>query len=56
MNTSTEHIPLCNQSEPLDHASGRIVDLMNENVTHRMHASSVSRLKRHATKSDDSNA
>ena len=31
MNTSTEHIPQCNQSEQLADASGRIVDLMNEN-------------------------
>ena len=31
MNTSTEHILQCNQSEPLGDASGRIVDLMNEN-------------------------
>ena len=31
MNTSTEHMLLCNQSEPLADASGRIVDLMNEN-------------------------
>ena len=32
MNTSTEHILQCNQSEPLADASGRIVDLMNENA------------------------
>ena len=32
MNTSTEHILQCNQSEPLADASGRIVDLMNEYV------------------------
>ena len=31
MNTSTEHILQCNQSEQLADASGRIVDLMNEN-------------------------
>ena len=31
MNTSTEHIVQCNQSEPLADASGRVVDLMNEN-------------------------
>ena len=31
MNTSTEHILQCNQSEPLADCSGRIVDLMNEN-------------------------
>ena len=31
MNTSTEHILQCNQSEPQAVASGRIVDLMNEN-------------------------
>ena len=31
MNISTEHILQCNQSEPLADASGRIVDLMNEN-------------------------
>ena len=31
MNTSTEHILQGNQSEPLADASGRIVDLMNEN-------------------------
>ena len=31
MNTSTEHIPQCNQSEPRADASGRIVDLINEN-------------------------
>ena len=30
MNTATEHILQCNQSEPLANASGRIVDLMNE--------------------------
>ena len=35
MNTSTEHILLCNQSEPLADTSGRIVDLMNENATTR---------------------
>ena len=32
MNTSTEHILQCHQSEPLADASGRIVDLMNENA------------------------
>ena len=32
MNTSTEHILQCNQSEPLADASGRIVDLINENA------------------------
>ena len=32
MNTSTEHILQCNQSEPLADASGRIVDLMDENA------------------------
>ena len=32
MNTSTEHILQCNQSEPLADARGRIVDLMNENA------------------------
>ena len=31
MNTSTEHILQSNQSEPLADASGRIVNLMNEN-------------------------
>ena len=31
MNIFTEHILQCNQSEPLADASGRIVDLMNEN-------------------------
>ena len=31
MNISTEHILQSNQSEPLADASGRIVDLMNEN-------------------------
>ena len=31
MNIYTEHTLQCNQSEPLTHASGRIVDLMNEN-------------------------
>ena len=31
MNISKEHISQCNQSEPLADASGRIVDLMNEN-------------------------
>ena len=31
MNISTEDIPQCKQSEPLADASGRIVDLMNEN-------------------------
>ena len=33
MNTSTEYILQYNQSEPLADASGRIVDLMNENVS-----------------------
>ena len=33
MNTSTEHILQCNQSEPPADASGRIVDLMNENAS-----------------------
>ena len=32
MYISTEHISQCNQSEPLADASGRIVDLMNENA------------------------
>ena len=32
INTSTEHISQCNQSEPLAEFSGRIVDLMNENA------------------------
>ena len=32
MNTSTENILQCNQSEPLADANGRIVDLMNENM------------------------
>ena len=36
MNISTEHILQCNQSEPLADASGRIVGLMNENVTRYM--------------------
>ena len=31
MNTSTEHILQYNQSEPLPDASGRIVDVINEN-------------------------
>ena len=31
MNISTKHILKCKQSEPLPDASGRIVDLMNEN-------------------------
>ena len=31
MNILTEHILQCNQLEPLADASGRIVDLMNEN-------------------------
>ena len=35
MNISTEHILQCNQSEPLADASGRIVDLMNENELDR---------------------
>ena len=35
MNMSTEHILQCNQSEPLADASGRIVDLMNENYIGR---------------------
>ena len=40
MNTSTEHIVQCNQSEPLADASGRIVDLMNENgVVHALQSS-----------------
>ena len=34
MNISTEHIPQCNQSESLADASGRIVDLINENGWH----------------------
>ena len=33
MDTSTEHILQCNQSESLADASGRTVDLMNENAT-----------------------
>ena len=33
MNTSTEHILQCNQSEPLADPSGKIVDLMKENDT-----------------------
>ena len=32
MNTSTEHILQCNQSGLLADASGKIVDLMNENA------------------------
>ena len=32
MNTSTEHILQCNQSEPLADVSRRIVDLMNDNA------------------------
>ena len=32
MNISTAHILQCDQSEPLAGASGRILDLMNENV------------------------
>ena len=32
MNISTEDILQCNQSEPPADASGRIVDLMNENA------------------------
>ena len=31
MNISTVHILQCNQSESLADASGRIVDMMNEN-------------------------
>ena len=31
MNISTEHISQCNQSEPQADASGKMVDLMNEN-------------------------
>ena len=31
MNICTEHISQCNQSEPLGDASGKMVDLMNEN-------------------------
>ena len=34
MNISTEHIPQCKQSESLADASGRIVDLINENGWH----------------------
>ena len=34
MNISTEHISKCNQSVPLADASGRIVDMMNENVVY----------------------
>ena len=37
MNTSTEHILQCNHSEPLADASGRIVDLKNENVGRGAH-------------------
>ena len=33
MNISTKHISQCNQSEPLVDASGKMVDLMNENGT-----------------------
>ena len=36
MNTSTEHILQCNQSEPLADASESIVDMMNENEEQRM--------------------
>ena len=36
MNTSTEHILQCNQSELLADASGRIVDLLNENGYEQM--------------------
>ena len=32
INISTEQISQCNQSEPLADASGRMVDLMNENA------------------------
>ena len=32
MNTSTEHILQCSQLEPLVEASGRRLDLMNQNV------------------------
>ena len=40
MNTSTEHILQCNQSEPLADASGRIVYFMNENgVVHALQSS-----------------
>ena len=35
MNISTEHILQCNQSEQLADASGRIMDLMNENALYR---------------------
>ena len=35
MNISTEHISQCNQSEPLADASGRIVDMMNEDGSAR---------------------
>ena len=31
MKIFTEHISQCNQSEPLADASGKMVDLMNEN-------------------------
>ena len=41
MNTSTKHILQCNQSEPLADASGRIVDLMNENGLHHAAGRSV---------------
>ena len=34
INISTKHILQCNQSEPIADASGRIVDLMNENALH----------------------
>ena len=44
MNTSTEHILQCNQSEPLADASGRIVDLKNENVGRGAHDQTENRV------------
>ena len=41
MYTSTEHILQCNRSEPLADASGRIVDLINENAMKKHQALSV---------------
>ena len=38
MNISTKHILKCNQSELLADASGRIVDLMNENSVRQARA------------------
>ena len=47
MTISTEHIQQCYQSEPLADASGRIVDLVNENGTTQVTRGAVWSLMAH---------